>query len=92
MIELTVEQKVEGTLNLGSNEGMNKADFAFHFAKTLNLSTSNMKRAKITDAKFLNAYRPKNMIMNLSKFENRFNVKLPKLTEEIKFVAKEYLE
>tara|TARA_B100001250_G_scaffold389351_1_gene388370 strand:+ start:573 stop:1442 length:870 start_codon:yes stop_codon:yes gene_type:complete len=92
MIELTVEQKVEGTFNLGSNEGMNKADFAFHFAKTLNLSTSNMKRAKITDAKFLNAYRPKNMIMNLSKFENRFNVKLPKLTEEIKFVAKEYLE
>lgn len=91
MIELTVEQKVEGTFNLGSNEGMSKADFAFHFAKNLNLSTSNMKRTEITDAKFLNAYRPRNMIMNLNKFENSFNVKLPKLSEEIKYVAKEYL-
>jgi dTDP-4-dehydrorhamnose reductase len=50
-----------------------------------------MKRVKVSNVKFLNAYRPKNMIMNLSKFENRFNVKLPKLSEEIKFVAKEYL-
>jgi dTDP-4-dehydrorhamnose reductase len=91
MIELAVEQKVEGIFNLGSNDGMNKADFAFHFAKTLNLPTSTMKRVKVSNVKFLNAYRPKNMIMNLSKFENRFNVKLPKLSEEIKFVAKEYL-
>ena len=91
MIELTVGQKVVGTFNLGSNEGMSKADFAFHFAKNLNLSTSNMKRTEITDAKFLNAYRPRNMIMNLNKFENTFNVKLPKLSEEIKYVAKEYL-
>lgn len=90
MIELIVEQKVEGTFNLGSNEGMSKADFAFHFAKNLNLSTSNIKRTEISDAKFLNAYRPRNMTMNLSKFENRFNVKLPKLSEEIKYVAREY--
>lgn len=90
MIELVVERKIEGVFNLGSNDGMNKADFAMHFAKALNLSTSTMKRAKVSDAKFLNAYRPKNMIMNLNKFEQKFNFKLPKLIEEINLVAVEY--
>ena len=90
MIELAVEKKIEGTFNLGSDNGMNKADFAFNFATALNLSTSNMKRVKVSDVKFLNAYRPKNMIMNLNKFKQKFNVKLPKLIEEIEFVAKDY--
>ena len=30
--------------------------------------------------------------MNLTKFENSFNVKLPKLIKEIEFTAKEYLK
>ena len=85
-----MKKKIEGTFNLGSDNGMNKADFAFNFATALNLSTSNMKRVKVSDVKFLNAYRPKNMIMNLNKFKQKFNVKLPKLIEEIEFVAKDY--
>lgn len=90
MIELAVEKKIEGIFNLGSDNGMSKADFAFYFAKVLNLPTSNMKRAKVSDVKFLNAYRPKNMIMNLNKFKQKFNVKLPKLMEQIEVVAKDY--
>ena len=90
IIELTIEKKIEGIFNLGSDNGMNKADFAFYFAKALNLPTSNMKRVKVSDVKFLKAYRPKNMIMNLNKFKQKFNVKLPKLKEEIEFVAKDY--
>ena len=91
MIELAVKKKIKGIFNLGSNNGMSKADFAFNFAKALNLPTSNMKRVKVSSVKFLNAYRPKNMIMNLTKFENTFNVRLPKLIQEIELTAKEYL-
>ena len=92
MIELVVEKKINGVFNLGSNYAMNKAEFAFHFARALNLSTSNMKKISVSNANFLNAHRPKNMIMNLTKFEKDYNFKLPKLIEEIELTAKEYIK
>ena len=91
MIELVSEQKIEGIFNLGSNDGISKADFAFHFAKAINLPISRLRRSKVSNAEFLNAYRPKNMLMNLTKFEKNFNITLPKTLDEINFVAKEYL-
>jgi dTDP-4-dehydrorhamnose reductase len=90
MIEIIIEKKIKGLFNLGSHKGMNKAEFAFHFAKFLNIPTHNMKLSKISNVKFLHAYRPKNMMMDLTKFEQTFNVKLPSLREEIEFVAKEF--
>lgn len=92
MIELSVEKKIVGTFNLGSNKGMSKADFAFKFANALNFPTTNMKRTKIANYKFLNARRPNNMIMDLTKFEKNFYIKLPLMKEEIKLTAKEYLK
>ena len=92
IIELVVEKKINGTFNLGSNKFLNKADFAFHFANNLNLSIENIKRCKVSDVKFLKAYRPRNMTMDSSKFENKFNIKLPELIDEIKLVSKDYLK
>ena len=92
MIELVVEKKINGVFNLGSNHAMNKAEFAFHFAKELKLSTSKIKKISVSNAKFLYAYRPKNMSMNLTKFEKNYNIKLPKLIEEIELTAKEYIK
>lgn len=91
MIELVVQKKIKGIFNLGSHEGMSKADFSFYFAKVLKLPTSNMTKASVSSNKFLAAYRPKNMLMDLSMFENKFQVKLPKLTEEIVLASKQYL-
>ncbi len=91
ILELVADKKIEGIFNLGSNNGMNKSDFAFEFAKILNLPVANLNKAKVSDAKFLNAYRPKNMLMDLGKFESKYNIKLPSLMEEIELVAKEYL-
>ncbi len=91
MIELVVEKKIQGIFNLGSNEGMSKADFGYNFAKLIKLSTLRIKRIKSSNAKFLIAYRPKNMIMNLTKFEHEFKIKLPLLIDEIKLTSKEYL-
>lgn len=90
MIELVVENKIEGTFNLGSNNGMSKSDFAFQFAKRINISNSKMKPINISEYKNVYAYRPKGMLMNITKFEDIFKVKLPDLLDEIELVAQEY--
>lgn len=90
MIELVVEKKNKGIFNLGSNDGFNKADFALHFAKSLKFPTLKLKQIEISKANYLYAFRPKNMMMDVSKFEYKFNVKLPKLINEIKLTAKDY--
>ena len=92
MIELVVEKKPVGVFNLGSHNGMSKADFDFAFADYLNLPTATMTRIDASQATFLKAYRPKDMRMDSSKFENTLGVKLPNLIDQIKSVAKEYDE
>ena len=39
----------------------------------------------------LKVKRSRNMIMNIRKFENKFNIKLPKIKNEIINEAKQYL-
>jgi dTDP-4-dehydrorhamnose reductase len=92
MIALVIEQKPLGVFNLGSHEGMSKADFDFAFARELNLPTETMTRIDSAQAQFLKAYRPKDMRMDCSKIEQALGVTLPTLLEEIKNVAREYDE
>jgi len=92
MIELIIHKKPIGVFNLGSHEGMSKADFAFAFAEELDLSTRAMTRVSTDQVTFLKTYRPKDMRMDCSKIEKTLGVKLPFLRDEIKRVAKEYCE
>ena len=92
MIELVVKKKPVGIYNLGSHNGMSKADFDFAFAECLKLPTNTMTRIETCEATFLKAYRPKDMRMDSSKFENALCVKLPHLTDIIQQVAQEYDE
>jgi len=92
MIGLVVEKKPVGIFNLGSKNGMSKADFDYIFAECLNLSTTTMTRIDSTRATFLKAYRPKDMRMDCTKFERVLGVKLPDLLDQIKSVAREYHE
>jgi dTDP-4-dehydrorhamnose reductase len=92
MIELVVQKKPIGTYNLGSHIGMSKADFAFCFAEFLKLPTNTMTRIQSSEAKFFRANRPKDMRMDSSKFENALGVKLPKLSDLILLLVKEYNE
>lgn len=92
MIELILLKKHIGIFNLGSHGGMSKADFAFAFAEELHLSTSAMTRTSTDQVTFLKTYRPKDMRMDCSKFENTLGVKLPILKDEIKRVVREYDE
>jgi dTDP-4-dehydrorhamnose reductase len=90
MIELSVRNRPVGVFNVGSHEGLSKADFAFAFAEELGVSVRAMKRTSSNQVKFLKTYRPKNMRMNSAKFEEALGVKLPNLRDEIRRVAKEY--
>jgi dTDP-4-dehydrorhamnose reductase len=92
MIKLIVQNKPIGVFNLGSNNGMSKAEFAFSFAGELGLSTVEMKHASTNQVTFLRTYRPKDMRMSSVKFENALGIKLPNLIDEIRRVAKEYRE
>jgi len=91
MIQLVIERKPAGIFNLGSHNGMSKADFDFDFAECLGLQTNTMTRIDSSQATFLKAYRPKDMRMDSSKFESVLGVKLPQLKDDIKLIAREYL-
>ena len=92
MIELVVQKKPLGIYNVGSHNGMSKADFDFAFAECLKLQTNTMTRIQSSEAKFFKVYRPKDMRMDISKFENALGVNLPKLSDLIQPLAQEYNE
>jgi dTDP-4-dehydrorhamnose reductase len=92
MIELSIRKKPVGIFNLGSHNGMSKADFAFTFAEELGLQSELMKRTTTDRVAFLKTYRPKDMRMDCSKFEFTMGITLPQLKAEIKKAAKEYRE
>jgi len=92
LIERVAEKQPQGIYNLGARDGMSKADFAFQFAQALALPVSEMKRARASEVTGLRAARPKDMRMNVSKFERFFGEKLPSLPNEIKLAAMEYLQ
>jgi dTDP-4-dehydrorhamnose reductase len=90
MLMHVLDRKPAGTFNLGSRDGMSKSEFDFAFAKELGLPSQFMTPIESSGAKFLRAIRPKNMLMNVTKFEEAMGVRLPTLAEEIERVANEY--
>lgn len=86
LISQMIIQRMPGIYNLGSNAGMNKADFAFELARVLQLPIASMERGVSSDIQFA-AYRSKDMRMKLSNFETTFGFSLPTLQEEIERLA-----
>ncbi len=72
-----------GIFNLGSKDGMSKAQFALDYSDILKNDKSKVKLISIDKMKFI-AKRPKGMMMNVSKFEKKFGIELPSLKKEIK--------
>ena len=90
IISEVIEKRPTGVFNVGSLDGMSKADFDFLFADLLAMPLENMKKIHSHQATFLRAYRPKDMRMNCDLIQSILGVKLPKLVDEIKKVAIEY--
>ena len=72
-----IRKRPLGIFNLGSHQGMSKAQFDILFCECLGFETSFMKSIKSVDAKVLKAVRPKNMLMNVGKIERELAIKLP---------------
>lgn len=91
MISLAIEKDITGIYNLGSKNGLSKADFAYEFAKALGLNYGNMTRTGVNNVSFVKTYRPKNMRLDVSKFEKAVGITLPNLNQQILQVSREYI-
>lgn len=91
MISLVIQKESRGVFNLGARGCMSKAELDFAFAQAVGLSTKSMVRIQSSEARFLRAYRPKNMQMDVAKFEAELGIALPTLENEINRVAREYV-
>jgi dTDP-4-dehydrorhamnose reductase len=87
LVDVVIQKRQPGVYNLGSVDGASKADFAFMLAEELGLSVETMQRSSSDNMQF-NAYRPKDMRMDSSQFEQAFDVKLPNLITEIQLLNK----
>ena len=87
-----LNKEMSGIYNLGSKDGLSKADFAYVFAESVGISTKLMTRGPTTNVDFLRTYRPKDMRLAIRKFEIDAGITLPSLTNEVIDTAKEYLK
>jgi len=92
MICKVIELKPQGVFNLGSRSGLSKSGFGLLFAEKLKFAKNCIKVSSIDDVTFMKTYRPKDMRMDVTKFELRLGIKLPTLENEINRVAGDYDE
>ena len=72
---------IKGIFNLGSNNGLSKIEFSKIFAKKNSIYNNYFIPAEINT--ICKVKRSKNMLLNVKKFEKKFQIKLPKLLNEI---------
>ena len=92
LIQIAIEKRPIGIFNLGSHDGMSKADFSYMFANILDLPIDNISRVNSNQVTFLKSYRPKDMRMEVSKIEQALGLQLPQLANEILLSSREYYE
>lgn len=80
----------QGIYNLGSRNGLTKAEFAFKFVEAIGGDSNFLHEINSSSSKSLSAYRPKDMTMKLDRFEEISGYKLKRLEDEILMVSKEY--
>ncbi len=88
MIHHVLGYRHTGIFNLGSRNGLSKADFAYSYSSFLKHNKFNTKLISVDDLNFC-ATRPKGMMMDVSKFERLFDIQLPTLESEIESYLKE---
>lgn len=84
ILETIIDQRkfFSGIYNLGSKKGMSKANFCLKILKREKIKNFNYNLVKINDLCLVK--RSKNMKMSVKKFENKFKIKLPYLSRELR--------
>ena len=90
-IEIVYDLDLCGIYNLGSRNGMTKAEFSYAFCEAVGLPTKNMSSLPIAKASSLACYRPKDMRMRTEAVEVMLGEQMPSLQDEIIEVAKDYI-
>ncbi len=90
-ISEAARQRRAGVFNVGSRNGLSKAEFAIRLAQGLNLDCSLIHTGSVADVKLL-APRPTDMTMDVGAFEAQFDLALPTLQTEILLAIKDYQE
>ena len=78
-----------GIYNFGSQERISKYDFGIKLADNFGLKKEFILPGKVSDS-VLRASRPRDMSMDITKFEKIFKFKLPSIEEEISLLRKDY--
>ena len=81
--------KIKGIYNMGSKGFMSKSNFAIYFAKKIKIYKENYLMRNVNSISKVK--RSKNMIMNVNKLEKKFNIRLPKIKNEIANEIRKYL-
>lgn len=84
-----IEHRPVGVFNAGCRDSISKAGFAFTLARALDLSTDQITIGSIEGAS-LNARRPSDMSLEVSRFENMLGFQFPNILDEIHRAAAEY--
>lgn len=86
-----INKNKKGIYNVGSHNGFSKYHFAYLLAKMSNLKLDYLIRVKKKNINF-KARRNNDMRMKLNKFEKEFNINLPILKRELKYITKLYYQ
>lgn len=79
-----------GIYNVGSHDGLSKADFVEKFTKIIGIETKLLKRVSYTSNNYQELKRPKNMMMDVEKYEKISLLRMNTLVDEINIACDEY--
>lgn len=84
-----LEARVAGVFNVGTRDGISKANFAQKFASCLGIKINKMRIGSVMDMKLI-APRPTDMRLNVTHFEKTFGIDLPDMDTQIREIAADY--
>ncbi|QDE30503.1 dTDP-4-dehydrorhamnose reductase family protein [Shewanella polaris] len=89
VILICLQKKIPGVFNVGSKGGMSKENFLKAFLQLSGFKDFKYRSISVNDIALKTA-RPKDMRMDVSLFEKKYNYNLPILINEIESVANEF--
>ena len=75
--------KPVGLYNVGASTGISKYDFIRIFSKQLGFPTDKIRPVQLSSIENFKAKRPRNMIMDVRKYESLIKTSMPGVAEEI---------
>lgn len=90
VIRKMIDLRICGTFNFGCRDSVSKAEFAIRFARELGLPVHTARLGRWADLSG-KTRRPLDMSIDVSRFEKATGIQCPRMEEEIKLTAKEYL-